>query len=185
MDLARCLGEVSRVVERFVQEQVERADKLEQLCAGQRAEIAALREITARREEEVLSARSQAQRETEGARKLRDQLDLLEKALAERERELGEGRAEVARQAQEIEEARREAQAAHRRAEDYVHQANRERDNAVRTFKAELWEWMQMCLTEVLSDGEDESQLNPDQQFFRQRLREIRDVLRDQGIPPY
>jgi chromosome segregation ATPase len=50
-----------------------------------------------------------------------------------------------------------------------------ERDDAERTFKALLWD--------VLHD-EEETALNPDQRLFRQRLREIRDTLRDLGVPP-
>lgn len=91
----------------------------------------------------------------------------------------------VSQREQEIADARQEVEAAQRRAEDYIHEATLVRDNAVRSFQASLWNRLKACLVEILDEHGESAGLNPDQVFFRQRLREIRDTLRDLGVPPY
>ena len=55
----------------------------------------------------------------------------------------------------------------------------------MRTFQASLWETLQYYLIEVLEESQEESSLSADQQFFLQRLREIKHALRDAGVPPF
>ena len=85
----------------------------------------------------------------------------------------------------QLDDTQHEVEAARRRAEDYIHEASLARDNAVSSFQATLWERLRAYLIEVLDGHIEQSGLTPDQVFFRHRLQEIRETLRELGVPPY
>jgi hypothetical protein len=176
---------MSWLTELFFRRQAERVRQLEQDANAGRAEVARMHHELAASQEQVGTLQGSLQRETDIAQELRHEKVRLEGYLADRERDLASARGEVQKVTHQLADARQEIEATRRRADDYIHQAERERDSAVRTFQAKLWDTMQYYLIEVLEDAPDESSLSADQQFFRQRLREIKDVLRDAGVQPF
>ena len=110
----------------------------------------------------------------------------LEETLADRDRRLQDSNRELDRLTLELKKSYEEVESIRRRTDDYVHLANLERDNAVRTFQADLWHRLRPSLAEILDESSDATEgLNADQLFFRRRLSEIREALREQGVPPY
>jgi DNA repair exonuclease SbcCD ATPase subunit len=185
MDVPSCVAQVSRLVESLFRRQAERVIELEQEATATRFEVAGLRDQLTIAQEKLESLQGSLQRETDIAQELRHEKVRLEGYLADRERDLAAVRSEVQKVTHQLAEMRQEIEATRRRADDYVHYAERERDSAVRTFQASLWETLQNYLIEILQGPTEESSLSADQQFFRQRLREIKDALRDAGVPPF
>ncbi len=157
-----------------------------------------LRHVETRRQmERELAAERERHRLEEGA--LREQLRLaeevsqdrlhrvmsLEEDLARRGRELAEAHEAVGQLRQQAAQHRNELEAVERRTADYVHQANLEKENALRTFQAELWNRLHLCLVEVLNGETEPANLTPDQAFFLRRLREIKEALHEHHVPPY
>jgi hypothetical protein len=185
-DVSSCVAQVGWLIESCFRRQGERVKQLEQEAAAARAEVARLRDQVAVTQQQLESLQGSLQRETDIAQELRHEKVRLEGYLADRERDLASVRGEVQKATHQLNEARQEIEATRRRADDYVHQAEREKDSAVRTFQAKLWDTLQYYLIEVLEDDTpEEASLNADQEFFRQRLREIKNALRDEGVPPF
>jgi hypothetical protein len=184
-DVSSCVAQIGWLIESLFRRQVEHVKHLEHEATAARAEIARLHDQLGVTQEQFENLQGSLQRETEIAQELRHEKVRLEGYLADRERELASVRGEVQKITHQLGETRQEIEATRRRTEDYVHQAERERDSAVRTFQAKLWESLQYYLIEVLEDSPEEASLSADQQFFRQRLREIMNALRDEGIPPF
>jgi hypothetical protein len=182
--LSECLGDVNRLIEAAFRRQAERMRSVENGLVGAKADLTGIRDHLDRTLVELRATRGQLQRETEITEELRREKIHLEERLAEREHELGRLRGELQQQAQRLTDALQETEGSRRRAEDYIHQADRDKGNAVVTFQTQLWEVLQYYLIEVLEDESDLSSLNEDQRLFRRRLREIKDALREQGIPP-
>lgn len=112
-----------------------------------------------------------------------DRVRSLEQAQSESACELSAVRRDLKQLEQELAAARQERELARRRADDYIHDATLARDSAVRGFQANLWDRLRPCLVEVIDDV-PQAGLSPDQMFFRHRLQEIRDMLRELGVPP-
>lgn len=74
--------------------------------------------------------------------------------------------------------------AAEGRADQHIHNANQERDLAVLTFKAQLWDAMRPHLEGVADPRPGETFGAEEAKVLMVRLRRIRDVLRSDGIPP-
>lgn len=108
----------------------------------------------------------------------------LEQALNDRDNELAKASCEVRRLEHQFAETGEEVKAARRRAEDYIHEATLARDNAVCRFQATLWQRLRAYLIEILDGPTEQAGLTPDQIFFRHRLQEIRETLRELGVPP-
>jgi len=142
------------------------------------------REQTAAREE-LARIRADLQVQQELTHEHSAKAERLEQVLNDRSRELAAARDQVRQLEQQLAEARQEIEAARRRAEDYIHEATLAHDNAVRSFQASLWDRLRACLVEVLDEDPHHTDLSPDQVFFRHRLQEIRDALRELGVPPY
>jgi hypothetical protein len=155
-----------------------RQERLEEDNRRLRGEEQSLRRSVTALEEE---GQRQARRGEEQAR--RNQL--LDGEVADRDRQTAALQAEVERLSRQVEDARAEIEAIRHRSETDSHLAYQERDTAVTTFKADLWERLQRCFVEVMNEGPEEEHLNSDQRALRRRLREIRDTLRAQGVPPY
>lgn len=183
-ELSECLTEVGRLIEGLVRRQGERLRQAESEAAAAKAANAQLHDQLERTGTELQAAQGRLQRETEIAEELRREKIRLEERLVEREHELASSRGELQKLTHLLSEARQEIEAARRRAEDYIHQAGRDRDSAVRTFQSHLWEELQYHLLEVLEEEPDPASLNEDQKMFRRRLREIKAALRDKGVPP-
>jgi hypothetical protein len=183
-ELSECLSEVGRLIEGLQRRQGERLCQAESEAAAAKAANAQLHEQLERTVNELQAAQGRLQRETEIAEELRREKIRLEERLVEREHELASSRGEMQKLTHLLSEARQEIEAARRRAEDYIHHAGRDRDSAVRTFQSHLWEELQYYLLEVLEEEPDPPSLNEDQKMFRRRLREIKAVLRDKGVPP-
>ena len=184
-DVSSCMAQVNWLIESLFRRQTERAKQLELEATSARAEAARLREQLTVAQEQLNNLQGSLQRETDLAQELRHEKVRLEGYLADRERDLASVRGEVQKITHQLTETRHEIEDTQRRSDDYIHQAERERDSAVRTFQAKLWETLQYYLIEVLEDSTEETSLSADQKFFRQRLREIKDALRDEGVPPF
>lgn len=74
--------------------------------------------------------------------------------------------------------------AAESRADQNIHEAFRERDAAVLTFKARLWAAVQAQLSDVTDPTPGEEFASTEEEVLTTRLRSIRDTLRAEGIPP-
>jgi hypothetical protein len=135
--------------------------------------------------EEITRTHADLQLEKELASEYAAKVAALEKDLSTRDRELVSASEKQRLLEKQLAETREEVLLARRHADDYVHEATLSRDNAVRSFQASLWERLKACLVEVLDGEVDSAGLSPDQVFFRHRLQEIRDMLREMGVPPY
>jgi predicted nucleic acid-binding Zn-ribbon protein len=179
-----CILEVSRVIQlhwnRLVssQEFISQDSQLKQ-------EIEALRAENVLLTIELKEVQSDLKIENEHCGELRKQVTELEKQSSTRERELSAARSEIDKIVKECREAQREAQLARDRAEEYIHAANLQREDALRTFQSTLWDRLSLHLAEVIASENDDPSLNEDQRFFRRRLLEIRDSLRELRVPPY
>jgi len=125
------------------------------------------------------------------AQRARDETDRLQVRLREREQELediGRERDAAATRADDL--ARRLASAdarintAESRADQNIHEAFRERDAAVLTFKARLWDAVQAQLSDVTDPIPGEEFASTEEEVLTTRLRSIRDTLRAEGVPP-
>jgi hypothetical protein len=174
-ELSSCLAAVTQYVTDLHGRHTEARRRLDQELSDERARH--------RQEAEVL--REQLRLAEEAAQVRLRQLDSLEQDLARREKEQEEAREEMERLTQQAAQHRNEVEAVERRTADYIHQANLEKENALRTFQAELWNRLHLCLVEVLDGEAERANLTPDQAFFLRRLREIKEALREFRVPPY
>jgi chromosome segregation ATPase len=158
---------------------------IENLFKQQEERQADLQRGQAAAREELTRIRAELQAQQELTREYSAKADRLEQGLKDRSHELAATRDQVRQLEQQLAEARQEIEAARRRAEDYIHEATLARDNAVLSFQATLWDRLRACLVEVLDEDPHHAGLSPDQVFFRHRLQEIRDALRELGVPPY
>ena len=65
-----------------------------------------------------------------------------------------------------------------------IHQANQERDNAVLTFKAKLWNKLQAQLSDVPEANHGEKFGSVEEEVMMHRLRSILNTLREEGVAP-
>jgi hypothetical protein len=158
---------------------------IENLFTQQEERQAELRKGYAAASEEFAGIRADLQAQQELNREYAAKVDRLEQALGDRSAEIVAIRDQLLHLEQQLAEARQEVESASHRAEDYIHEATLARDNAVRSFQASLWDRLRACLIEILDDDTDHGNLSPDQVFFRHRLQEIRETLRELGVPPY
>jgi len=125
------------------------------------------------------------------AQRARDEVDRVRARLREREQELEDALRERATAAARSDDlARRLASAdariaaAESRADQNIHEAFRERDAAVLTFKARLWDAVQAQLSDVTDPTPGEEFASTEEEVLTTRLRNIRDTLRAEGVPP-
>jgi chromosome segregation ATPase len=137
------------------------------------------------RKDELARLRGELDAQKELAGEYLRKVGSVEQALNERDNELVEARGATARLEHQLAETTGEVEAARRRADDYIHEATLVRDNAVHSFQTRLWDRLRACLVEVLDEDTPHDGLSPDQVFFRHRMQEIRDALRELGVPPY
>ena len=125
------------------------------------------------------------------AERSRDEVERLQACVREREQEFGDAireRDTTAARAGDL--ARRLASAdsritaAESRADQNIHEAFRERDAAVLTFKARLWGAVQAQLSDVTDPTPGEEFASTEEEVLTTRLRSIRDTLRAEGVQP-
>ena len=75
-------------------------------------------------------------------------------------------------------------EAAESRADQNIHEAFRERDAAILTFKARLWDAVQAQLCDVTDPTPDEKFASTEEEVLMTRLRSIRATLRAEGVSP-
>ena len=101
---------------------------------------------------------------------------------ARRERDASTARAEEL--ARRLVAADARINAAESRADQNIHEAFRERDAAILTFKARLWDAVQAQLSDVTDPTPGEQFASTEEEVLTTRLRRIRDTLRAEGVPP-
>lgn len=182
--LDRCLGDVTRLLSDYFQQQDKRLRASEVALSQQRDEFEAIRTANREQLEELAKLRQQLQESRELSERQVSQVLDLEASVARLTDELNVSRLRCEELAREANAARHEARDMERRTSDYVHQADLEKDTAVRTFQARLWTQLRMCLAEVLEGDVSFDNLQPEQVLILRRLQEIKDVLRENGVAP-
>ncbi|MDB5308647.1 MAG: hypothetical protein JWO38_2849 [Gemmataceae bacterium] len=127
---------------------------------------------------------SDAQRAREEVDRLRTLLREQEQELLETRRERDDATARADDLARRLASADARIAAAESRADQNIHEAFRERDAAVLTFKARLWAAVQAQLSDVTDPTPGEEFASTEEEVLTTRLRSIRDTLRAEGVPP-
>lgn len=180
-----CIAEASRLVASCFRKYAEQTNAVAKDAEQDRHQIGLLRDQYNQLSNDLEAAREQLRREAERSQEIRQRSDRLERDIAQREGELAIARTEMQKLTEQVTAARQDVQRAHDRAEDDIHHIRLERDHALRTFQSELWDRIKLCLAEVLTETATGTSPSAEQEFFRRRLREIRDTLKEMNIPPY
>jgi hypothetical protein len=143
------------------------------------AEVAASRQRLEALTGELEEARHVSGRAHADADQRADRVRELEARLAASE-EAARGVEARARQLEtDVEDALNEVAQAERRAGDQIYRAQKEKEQAVKTFVHQLRQRMEPLLSEVLDDPQERPELNPEQSRLHQHLSRIVDTLRD------
>lgn len=131
---------------------------------------------------EKMAALAERLTELEAARDDRHKLGA---ALATATAERDDLRRQADAAAERVAAARREAQEqAERRADLNIHRARQDRDQAVDSFRAELWAAVGPYLSIVSEASPGEAFATTREEVLTLTLREVRDALRKAGVPP-
>lgn len=125
-----------------------------------------------------------AQRASAEADRLRTLVREREQELHDAVREQDVARNRVAELTRRLAAADARIEAAESRADQNIHEAFRERDAAVLTFKARLWDTVHAQLADVSDPTPGEQFGSTEEEVLMTRLRRIRDALRAEGVPP-
>lgn len=85
---------------------------------------------------------------------------------------------------QQLAAAKQEIEDIRRRTDDYIHEAKLMIESTEAQVKSKIWAKLQPHIIEVLDSEEVPEHLTKEQKFFHRRLLEIKEALRDLGIPP-
>lgn len=129
-------------------------------------------------------SQTNAHRAQEEADRLRERLEEREKDLLDGRRERDEATVRAEDLTRRLAAANARINAAESRADQNIHEALRERDSAVLTFKAKLWDTVQAQLSDVTDPILGEVFASTEEEVLTIRLRSIRDALRAEGVPP-
>jgi uncharacterized coiled-coil protein SlyX len=135
-------------------------------------------------ERALTESQTDAQRSREESDRLRDRIRDREEELTDARRERDEAAARADELARRLAAADARINAAESRADQNIHEAFRERDAAVLTFKSRLWDAVQAQLSDVTDPTPGEEFESTLEEVLTTRLRSIRDALRGEGIPP-
>jgi hypothetical protein len=140
--------------------------------------------------EEIKQAHEETRQAQDKVQDLQNRYDLaLQKeietdgSLKELGKQRDEAQQEVLRLREDLNRVRQQVEETRRSGESLVRQAQMEKGAAVTTFKAALWDDLRRCLVEVLGGEPDETVLSEEQAMVLRRLRRIRDILQEHGIP--
>jgi hypothetical protein len=183
-------GELSAVLTELASAVREISGRLDQIAsrtgdgATLEQRLVELERRLARVERALTDTQSDAQRARDEAERLRDRLSEQDRELADaiRERDSATNRADEL--AQKVASASDQIKRAEDRADQNIHEAFRERDEALRTFKARLWDLIQAQLSDVTDPTPGEEFASIEEEVLTTRLRSIRDTLRAEGVPP-
>ena len=175
-DIASAIRSISERIDEMVGRTSEQASQGEKLNVLERR-VAELGRV-------LSEAPADARRSREEVEKLQLRIQEQEEDLRDARRERDESAARVEDLARRLASSAPRIEAAERRADQNIHEAFRERDAAVLTFKAKLWDAIQAQLADVTDPTHGERFANTEEEVLTTRLRTIRNILRAEGIPP-
>ena len=152
--------------------------------ASQGEKLSALERRVAELGRVLSEAPAEARRAREEVEKLRVRIQEQEEELLDARRERDESMARAEELHRRIASSAAQIEAAERRADQNIHEAFRERDTAVLTFKSRLWDAIRAQLADVTDPTHGETFTNTEEEVLTTRLRIIRDTLRSEGVPP-
>jgi uncharacterized coiled-coil protein SlyX len=135
-------------------------------------------------EKALTETRADAQRAREEADRLRARARDLEAELDDVRRDRDAATARSQELARNLAAATDRIATVERRADQNIHEAYRERDAAVLTFQARVWDAVRAQLVDVTDSTPGEKFNTTEEEVLTDRLRKIRDTLREEGIPP-
>ncbi len=164
--------------------------RIDQL-AGRTSDVSALEQRLVELERRLAGVERALSETQTSAQRASDEADRLRTLVREREQELqdavreqDDARNRVAELTRRLAAADARIEAAESRADQNIHEAFRERDAAVLTFKARLWDAVQAQLADVSDPTPGEQFGSTEEEVLTTRLRRIRDALRAEGVPP-